>query len=105
MGAGRDGSTFEQILQILVVVVAQSAGGPRADAWYGNGVVSAAVPPARPRESDQSKEYDEFGSEFAMGLRPTHGDESALPRFIDSKRVATRLSTDIRTRDFHRKKR
>ena len=94
MGAGRDGSTFEQILQILVVVVPQSAGGPRADAWYGNGVVSAAVPPARPRESDQSKEYDEFGSEFAMGLRPTHGDESALPRFIDSKRVATRLSTE-----------
>ena len=26
------------------------------------------------------------GSEFAMGLRPTHVYESALPRFIDSKR-------------------
>jgi hypothetical protein len=25
------------------------------------------------------------GFEFAMGLRPTHGDESALPRLIDSK--------------------
>ena len=34
-------------------------------------------------------------SEFAMGLRPTHGDESALPRFIDSERVATRLSTGV----------
>ena len=30
-----------------------------------------------------------------MGLRPTHGYESALPRFIDSKRVATRLSTEL----------
>src|SRR4029077_11810478 len=29
-----------------------------------------------------------------MGLRPTHGYESAMPRFIDSKRVATRLSTE-----------
>jgi hypothetical protein len=27
-----------------------------------------------------------------MGLRLTHGNESALPRFLDSKRVATRLS-------------
>ena len=34
--------------------------------------------------------------EFAMGLRPTHGYESALPRFIDSKRVATRLSTECK---------
>ena len=33
----------------------------------------------------------EGGFEFRMGLRPTHGDESALLRFIDSKQV---------TRDF-----
>ena len=38
------------------------------------------------------------GREFAMGLRPTHGDESALPRFIDSKWVATRLSTECKRR-------
>ncbi len=29
-----------------------------------------------------------------MGLRPTHRDESALLRFIDSKRVTPRLSTE-----------
>jgi len=29
-----------------------------------------------------------------MGLWPTHRDESALLRFIDSKRVTSRLSTE-----------
>jgi hypothetical protein len=36
------------------------------------------------------------GFEFAMGLRPTHRDESALLRFIDSKRVTPRLSTECK---------
>jgi transposase len=45
--------------------------------------------------------FDDWGhgcsantNEFAMGLWPTHRDDSALLRFIDSKRVTSRLSTE-----------
>ena len=36
---------------------------------------------------------DAQGFELTMGLWPTHRDESALLRLIDSKRVTPRLST------------
>jgi hypothetical protein len=89
--ARRDGRSFEEILQVPIVVVIQTAHGdtlaialhfpahiavlaaivsldgettvgPRADAWCGNGGVSAAVPPAKLPESAQWRESVEAAS-------------------------------------------
>jgi hypothetical protein len=49
------------------------------------------------KEQKAARDLKTFGrrvNEFAMGLRPTHRDESALPRFIDSKRITPRLSRE-----------
>ena len=62
--------------------------GENANVWRGNSCNQAITPTAIPA--------GRAGVLSSMGLWPTHRDESALLRFIDSKRLTPGLSTECK---------